>query len=157
MNLETLEEVEDLTAANLTTANLETLEEFGDLTAANLTAANLETLKEFEDLTAANLTAANLTAANLETLREVEDLTGANLVLKSHARGAEQELEGHKEADAEDVVKLKKAGEEVPSTRWRAQGGGHSGRSETEEGGQRGFEHEATGTRRPDVDDRGVG
>jgi hypothetical protein len=57
-------------------------------------------------------------------------LTVVNLMLQSHARGAErrravtkEEMEEHKEVDVEDVVKLKKVGEEVLSTRRWAQGG----------------------------------
>ena len=103
------------------TEMLEEVERFKDLRTANLAATNLET---FEDLTSAHLT-----AANLSTLKKVEDLTAAipiaaNLVLLIHTRGVvrrwaivEKVFEGHEEADAEDVVKLEKVCEEVPSTR----------------------------------------
>jgi hypothetical protein len=150
---------------------LEKVKGFEDLMAANLTAAKLET---FEDPTVVNLetsedlVAANLTATDLDTLKEVKNLmvailTAANLVLQSHAQGVvrrravtEEELEGHGEADTEVVVKLKKVGEEVPSTRRQVRGGGRGGHGEAEVG-RHGSEHETTGTRRADVDNRGLG
>ena len=56
--------------------------------------------------------------AVMEVLEEAENLTPANMVLQSH-----EELEGHKEADSADMVKLKTVGKEVLSARRRAQGG----------------------------------
>ena len=143
---------------------LEEVEEFEDLTATHLMATNLETFEEFKDLIDTKLT-----TLNLYTLQGIEELTttvlaALNLVLQTHAWGVErqqvvtkEELKRHDKVDAEDVAKLKKVDKKIPSTRRQAQGGGCGGHDEAEEGELCGSKHEATGTRRPDVEDRGLG